>query len=67
MKCMVDFRKYAETLQESSEQKVGIHCPKFGSGLAGGNWNFITNLIEDIWTSQKDFVYNYSNQSQTRK
>jgi len=30
-------------------QKAEIHCPQFGSGLAGGNWEFITELIEDIW------------------
>jgi|694.fasta_scaffold92165_7 hypothetical protein len=42
-------------------EKIEIHCPKFGSGLAGGNWDFITNLIEDIWSS-KFFVtvYNYN-------
>lgn len=56
---MVDFRKYAETLQESSEQKVGIHCPKFGSGLAGGNWLFIEDLISDIWKNIPVFVYTY--------
>lgn len=26
-----------------------IHCPKFGSGLAGGNWDFIETLIKEIW------------------
>ena len=28
---------------------IRIHCPKFGSDLAGGNWDFILNLIEDAW------------------
>ena len=28
---------------------VEIHTPKFGSDLAGGNWDFILELIEDIW------------------
>jgi hypothetical protein len=31
-------------------EKIEIHCPKFGSGLAGGNWYFISDLIEDIWS-----------------
>lgn len=31
-------------------EKIQIHCPKFGSGLAGGNWYFISDLIEDIWS-----------------
>lgn len=26
-----------------------IVCPKFGSALAGGNWEFIKELIEDCW------------------
>ena len=26
-----------------------IHCPKFGSDLAGGNWEFILELIREIW------------------
>jgi hypothetical protein len=26
-----------------------IHCPKFGSDLAGGTWEFIEELIEEIW------------------
>ena len=29
-----------------------IHCPKFGSGLAGGNWEAIEQLIKEIWISQ---------------
>lgn len=37
--------------------KYEIHCPKFGSGLAGGNWNFIVNLIEDIWNNYTVVVY----------
>lgn len=26
-----------------------IHCPKFGSDLAGGNWEFILELIREQW------------------
>jgi hypothetical protein len=40
-------------------EKVEIHCPKFGSGLAGGDWDFITDLIEDIWGKFFVTVYNY--------
>lgn len=44
-KCM----KYvAETINPQSI----IHGPKFGSGLAGGDWNVIESMINDVW---KDF------------
>ena len=36
---------------------VEIHCPKFGSGLAGGNWDFIEQLIQDIWYDCTTYVY----------
>jgi hypothetical protein len=26
-----------------------IHCPLFGSKLAGGDWLFVETLIEDCW------------------
>lgn len=29
-----------------------IHCPCFGAGLAGGNWDFIELLIHDAWVRQ---------------
>lgn len=29
-----------------------IHCPCFGAGLAGGNWDFIELLIYDAWIRQ---------------
>jgi hypothetical protein len=31
------------------ENHLGILAPKFGSELAGGNWEFVEKLIEDIW------------------
>lgn len=39
------------------DQKIEIHMPKFGCGLAGGNWNFIADLIEDIWKDHNTYVY----------
>jgi hypothetical protein len=29
--------------------KVEIHCPKFGCGLAGGDWVVVEALIKNIW------------------
>jgi hypothetical protein len=31
------------------DEKCEIHAPMFGSGLAGGNWEFIEELIKDCW------------------
>jgi hypothetical protein len=60
--CMINIRNYVSNLKRN-DQDVEIHCPKFGSGLSGGNWNLIEYLIEDIWSNQKVFVYNYPNKS----
>ena len=56
--CMNEVRSLAKKMQSGSDkQNVEIHCPKFGSGLAGGNWNFIADLISDIWFDMTVFVY----------
>lgn len=40
---MMSVRKHAlSTIAE-------IHCPKFGSDLAGGDWDIISQLIQEIW------------------
>jgi len=58
-KCMVGISKFISEQTDfmSKNENVEIHAPKFGSGLAGGNWNFIGNLIEDIWTPYKVYIY----------
>lgn len=38
-------------------ESIEIHCPKFGSGLAGGNWLFIQELIKDIWSKYPVIIY----------
>jgi hypothetical protein len=38
-------------------ESIEIHCPKFGSGLAGGNWMFISDLIKDIWNKYSVSIY----------
>jgi len=38
-------------------EKVQIHAPKFGSGLAGGNWEFIEVLIKEIWKNVDVWIY----------
>lgn len=29
-----------------------IHCPLFGSGLAGGNWKRIEKMVVDLWVDR---------------
>ena len=60
VKCMVDVRSYIHNFQKTNDTKVEIHSPKFGSGLAGGNWSFIEQLITDIWYDFPIFVYSYN-------
>ena len=36
-----------------------IHAPRFGSALAGGNWSFIEELIQEIWIENNINVYVY--------
>ena len=55
-KCMLDVRNF---IHQSDKEKIEIHCPKFGSGLAGGNWIFINDLIRDIWKGISVTVYGY--------
>ena len=56
--CMSKVKKFADDLAKGEEGNgVEIHAPKFGSGLAGGNWNFITDLIEDIWGQFNVTIY----------
>ncbi len=45
----------------AKEHGASVHCPKFGSGLSGGNWEHIEELIKDN-VSCYDIsvtVYNY--------
>ena len=57
--------KYAALAQcmqrvaEACRQKTSpeIHAPMFGSGLAGGNWDFIEELIQEIWNGIPTTIY----------
>jgi len=41
-------------------QYTSIHAPKFGAGLAGGNWDFIEELIREEWLDRGIPVTIYS-------
>lgn len=57
--CMSYVKMYSKQYRKDHENvKVEIHCPKFGSGLAGGDWKFISELIKDSWSDIRNiFVY----------
>ena len=40
---------------------ASIHCPMFGSGLAGGDWTIITQMILECWVDRGTdvTVYDY--------
>ena len=50
--CMDNVFSYIEMIKAQVSNPVVIHCPKFGSDLAGGNWDFILELIREIWLEQ---------------
>jgi hypothetical protein len=52
-----NFAKSLSILNKEENNKIEIHAPKFGSGLAGGNWEFISLLIEDIWSHLDVYIY----------
>lgn len=55
---MLSVYKYTQE-KVDKDQTIQIHAPKFGSGLAGGNWNFISYLIDDIWSSLPVYIYDF--------
>ena len=46
-----------QLINQDQSTKVEIHSPKFGSGLAGGDWQFISELITDIWSHIPVYIY----------
>lgn len=38
-----------EIIQLYKDIDAEIHCPKFGCGLAGGDWRIVSALIEELW------------------
>ena len=47
--CMTEVMGYIELIKMQTSNPVVIHSPKFGSLRANGNWDFIMELIREIW------------------
>jgi hypothetical protein len=48
VKCMEYVKDYTHE-KYTYDIIYDIYCPKFGSGLSGGDWNIIEEFINDIW------------------
>lgn len=57
IQCMRKVEIMARCSKTINDISTELHCPKFGSGLAGGNWSFIKELIEEIWGNLPVFIY----------
>lgn len=47
--CMLKVVDYISMIRSKTGNPVVIHCCKFGSDLAGGDFRFILELIREIW------------------
>lgn len=55
---MVELKHYIAKYRKIQENiPIEIHCPKFGTGISGGEWRFIEELIYDTWKDFNVFVY----------
>lgn len=55
MNCMVNVRHY---IKNGGFDRVEIHAPQFGSLRSGGDFRFISDLINDVWGKFFVTVYN---------
>lgn len=57
--CMYEIKKKIHALKEQfPDFSTEIHCSRFGTGISGGNWQIISELINDIWSTESVFIYN---------
>jgi hypothetical protein len=43
---------YNDDIENTINGEMEIHCPKFGSLRSGGTWEFILELIEEMWINK---------------
>jgi hypothetical protein len=49
VKCMLALVNHLTLEKSMCDKTYKIYAPLFGSGIAGGNWYVIENMIQDIW------------------
>jgi O-acetyl-ADP-ribose deacetylase (regulator of RNase III) len=49
----IGLRSIASSLYEGES----IHCPRFGCGLAGGKWEIIEGILNDLLPEREIYVY----------
>lgn len=59
IKCMHYILYEYKKAQNYDEVPFEIHCPQFGSNLAGGNWKEIEKMIHEIWVDNGLHVTSY--------
>lgn len=57
--CMDKVKKTIFYYQNIGSDWIEIHAPRFGAGLAGGDWNKIEGMIKKTWCSANIQVFIY--------
>lgn len=55
--CLGKVNYFLANLVDAGLARPSVHCPKIGSGLAGGDWERISNLLEAILVGTDITVY----------
>ena len=62
VQCMLKIKDIIHLRRENNSATFPngeIHCPEFGAGLGGGDWNIIEELIHEIWVDKDIDVHVY--------
>lgn len=55
--CTKDLNELIKQIKVQLNIEVLLHMPKIGSGLAGGNWNIISSIIDSNITETEPRIY----------
>lgn len=59
MKAMYNIGIFIDKNEKDSDGDISfqIHSPKFGIGYPGGKWEFVKEVMEDVWRYHNVYVY----------